>query len=346
MTNKATFPLGQFIELVLEGRKTGIMTLLVCLVLFLTGPAQATTLRFLETIPLPGIEGRIDHLSIDREGRRLFIAALGNNSLEVFDLRRGVRIMSISGLSEPQGVFYDSECRKIYVSNGGDGTLRIYDAVSFRPAGAVSFSGDADNLQFEERTKYLYVGYDTGALGIVDTRTKERVGDIKLAGHPEGFSLEKSGSRIFVNVPAEKRIVVVDRVKQTNVAEWPVACADNFPMALDEARHRLFIGCRVPPKILIYDTETGNKTADLSIGRDVDDLFFDASQKRLYASCGVGSVFVFAQSKPDRYRRIAAVKTQAGARTSLFVPELHRFYVAVPRNGKTPAGIMVYEVGQ
>ncbi len=344
MTNKATFPLGQFIELLLEGRKTGIMTLLVCLVLFFPGPAQATALQLLETIPLPNVEGRIDHLAIDREGQRLFIAALGNNSLEIVDLRRGSRIRSISGLSEPQGVFYDSVRRKIYVSNGGDGTLRIYDADTFQPAGSVSFSGDADNLHVDEKTGRLYVGYGDGGLGIVDLRTGKQVGNMKLSSHPEGFAQEKIGTRIFINIPAEKRITVVDRIRQTNEVDWPVACADNFPMALDEAHHRLFIGCRTPASILIYDTETNRKTAYLRIGRDVDDLFYDDSGRRLFVSCGSGSVFVFAQDKPDSYSLIAEVKTTTGARTSLFVPEKHRFYVAAPRRGIKPAEIMIYEI--
>ncbi len=332
----------------LMGRKTGRAIFIVCLVLFFPDPGQGQSstapLRLLETIPLSGVAGRIDHLAIDEEGQRLFVAALGNNSLEVIDLRNGSRITSIRGLREPQAIFYDAGYSRIYVSNGGDGTVRIYDAIMFRPIDVISFPGDADNLRFEERTKDLYVGYGGGALGIVDTQSQKQVGDVKLAGHPEGFVLEKTGTRGFVNVPAESRVSVLDRMKQKTVTEWPVACAENFPMALDEAQHRLFIGCRVPPKVLVYDTGTGKEKAALSIDRDVDDLFYDASQKRLYVSCGVA--FVFAQEHPDRYRRVAAVKTRAGARTSLLVPEMHRFYVAAPGRGGTPAGIMVYEVGR
>ncbi len=331
-------------------RNAGRTFLLVFLALFfppaVLGQQSAPPLQLVETIQLPSVKGRIDHLAVDVETRRLFVAALGNNSLEVVDLRRGVLVRSISGLSEPQGVLYDSVRRKIYVSNGGDGTVRIYDAGTLRPADVVSFSGDADNLHADEIAGRLYVGYGEGGLGIVDMRTGKQEGSVKLSGHPEGFRLEKVGTRIFANVPAEKRITVVDRIRQASVATWPVACSDNFPMALDEAQHRLFIGCRVPPQVLVYNTETGKKTGALSVGRDVDDLFYDPLQKRLYASCGAGSIFVFAQDEPDRYRKVAEVKTQPGARTSLFVPETHRFYVATPRNGRTPAGILVYDVGR
>ncbi len=331
-------------------RKVWKTFFLVSLALFFPpagqGQQPAPPLRPLETIPLPGVEGRIDHLAIDEEGQRLFVAALGNNSLEVIDLRRGSRIRSISGLSEPQGVFYDSIHRRIYVSSGRDGTVRIYDADTFRPVGIVPFPGDADNLHFDEWTKRLYAGYGDGGLGILDMQTQKQVGDVKLSGHPEGFALEKESTRIFVNIPTRKRIAVVDRMQQTALADWSVVCADNFPMALDEAQQRLFIGCRTPPEVLVYDTETGRQTTAMTVGRDVDDLFFDASQKRLYASCGVGLAFVLAQDDPDRYRKVAEVKTRAGARTSLFVAETHRLYVAAPRNGRTPAGILVFEVGR
>ncbi len=330
--------------------KVRITFFLVCLALFFPpvgqGQQSAPPLRLVETIPLPGVEGRIDHLAVDVKTQRLFVAALGNNSLEIVDLRRASGTRSIGGLSEPQGVFYDSERRTVYVSNGGDGTVRVYDADTFLPAGVVSFSGDADNMRVDETTEYLYVGYGDGGLGIVDTRTQERVSGIKLTGHPEGFVLETSGTRIFINVPAGKRITVVDRMQPTSMTEWPVTCADNFPMALDEAQHRLFIGCRTPSQVLVYNTETGKKTVALSVGRDVDDLFYDPLQKHLYASCGAGSVFVFGQDVPDRYGKVAEVKTRPGARTSLFVPEMRRFYVAAPRYGKTPAGIMVYDVGR
>ncbi len=314
---------------------------------FLTGTlaGQEQRLRLIRTIPLPGVKGRIDHMALDPERQRLFVAALGNNSLEVVDFGTGRRITSISGLREPQGVFYDTRGSHIYVSNGGDGTVRIYDAATFRPAGVVSFSADADNLHFEERTKYLYVGYGDGALGIVDTRTQKLVGDVKLAGHPEGFALERIGGRIFINVPKKRGVSVMDGAQQKAVADWPVTCAENFPMALDEAHRRLFIGCRGPAKVLVYDTETGRQTAEMPIARDIDDLFYDPFDKYLFASCGAGSVLVFVQKDPDHYGLLAEVKTSPGARTSLFDGKTRRLFVAAPRSGGRPAEILVYQVG-
>ncbi len=308
------------------------------------GKQPAVPLRLLEMIELPGVVGRIDHLAIDTEGQRLFIAALGNNSIEVVDLRHGFKTGSIGGLSEPQGIFYDSQQRKIYVSNGGDGNIRIYEADTFHPTGVVSFSSDADNMHVDDKTGYLYVGYGGGGLGMLDVRNQKKTGNVKLSGHPEGFAIEKNGTRIFVNIPTKNRVSVVDRTQGKEIADWPVTCRENFPMALDESQHRLFIGCRIPREVLVYDTDTGKKTVDLTVDQDVDDLFYDGSQKRLYVSCGAGSVYVFAQEDSDHYCEVAVVMTRAGARTSLFVPEMHRFYVAAPRNDGAPAKIMVYEV--
>ncbi len=325
-------------------------TALVVLLLFISVGVKATeserALRYLGTIPLPGVQGRIDHLAIDQEGQRLFVAALGNDSVEIVDLRRGTRVKSISGLKEPQGVFYDGEHRTLYVSNGGDGNVRIFDADTYRSKGFISLSGDADNLHFDGTTGLLYVGYGNGGLGIIDTRTGKLAGDVTLSGHPEGFALERTGPRIFMNIPTGSRISVVNRAQKQATADWPVGCSGNFPMAVDEADRRFFVGCRKPSEVLVLGMETGARTSSLAIGRDVDDLFYDPARKRLYASCGEGRVFAFSQEGPDRYSKIAEIRTRPRARTSLYVPEMHRLFVAAPLSGGMPAGIMVYEVRQ
>src|ERR1043166_4093030 len=89
------------------------------------------------------------------------------------------------------------------------------------------------------------VGYGSGALGIIDVGSGLKSGSIPLAGHPESFQLEQDGPRIFVNVPAANQIAIVDRIKKQVVSTWLLDGAHaNFPMALDEANHRLFVGCR------------------------------------------------------------------------------------------------------
>ena len=307
----------------------------------------AAPLRMVQTIPLPNVKGRIDHLAVDLEGQRLFVAALGNNTLEAIGLQPGKRIHTISGLHEPQGVLYIPEFRKIFVTNGQTGSVEIFNGDSFKLDTNVTFPEDADNIRYDPATKYIYVGYGKGALGIIDVASGKRLGDIKLAGHPESFQLEKSGPRIFVNVPTANHIAVIDREKRLVVAKWPLEnTRANFPMALDETRHRLFVGFRKPAKLAVFDTESGRSVAMLDSAGDCDDVFYDAVHRQIYMSCGEGSIDIFEQRGADHYKAIARIPTASGARTSLFVPELNRLYLAVPQHAGRGAEIRVYEVQQ
>ncbi len=322
-------------------------SLLVLVAMNMTAPSadapQANgSLRLVRRIPLSGVKGRIDHMASDIDGQRLFIAALGNDTLEVVDLRSGKRIQGITGLHEPQDVAYVPEVSRIFVSNGADGSVSIFDSRSLRLAGSITFRDDADNLRYDARGKYLYVGYGKGALGIVDVRSGEIVGDIRLAGHPEAFQLENKGPRIFVNIPSARHVAVVDREKRSVIAVWPLKDSGNFPMALDEKRHRLFIGCRHPASILICDTESGREVSKVDIGSDVDDIFYDDANRQIYASCGEGFVDIIRQTDADHYVVAARMKTAGGARTSRFEPGPMLFYLAVPGESGKNAEIRVY----
>ena len=300
--------------------------------------------RLVQTIPMPDVEGRIDHLAVDLEGKRLFIAALGNNTMEVLDLAAGKRVATIKGLHEPQGIAYVAGLNRIFVANGEDGKCHIYDGGSLKLVDTVDFSGDADNVRYDAGAKHIWVGYGKGALGEMDAASGKRLGDVALKGHPESFQLEKSGPRIFVNVPSAGHIAVVDRQKRAVIATWPVEQArSNYPMALDEAGHRLYIGCRKPPRVLVYDTNTGRVTASVEFVGDTDDLFYDAARKRLYVSGGEGFLSVFEQRGDGQLAPVGKVATAAGARTGLYVPELKRFYLAVPHRGAQRAEVRAYE---
>ncbi len=320
--------------------------LLICCLLSLLATAQVKTpLRLVQTIPLPNVEERIDHLAVDLAQQRLFLAALGNNTLEVIDLKAGQVIKSIKGLHEPQGIAFIPEAKAVYVANGGDGDCPAFAADSLAVLRHVKFAGDADNLRYDPATKLLYVGYGDGAIGIFEALTGKIVGDIKLPAHPEAFALEQSGPRIFVNVPTAKQIAVIDRQKRAVVASWPITEAEaNFPMALDEAHHRLFIGCRKPARVLVVDTSSGKVVTQIECAGDTDDIFYDAQRKRLYVSGGAGFISVLAQTDADHYESITQLATAAGARTSLFVPALGRLYLAVPHRGAQAAAVRVYEV--
>lgn len=307
--------------------------------------ANGVALRMVQAIPLPGVEGRFDHFAVDLQRQHLFVAALGNDTLEVLNLRAGKHFRSIKGLQKPTGIAFAPEFNRIFAASGDGETCEIFNGDTFSLVQSVKSLPDADNVRYDSAAKYLYVGYGDGALAVVDAASGQRLGDIKLAGHPESFQLEKAGARIFVNIPSAGHIAVVDRAKRAVVATWPLEGArSNFPMALDEANHRLFVGCRDPARVLIYDTSSGRVTATLKIAGDTDDLFYDTARKRLYVACGAGFINVFQQHGADRYALIASIATAAGARTALFVPELKRLYVAVPHRGTQGAQIRVYKV--
>ena len=297
------------------------------------------------SIPMPGVSGRIDHLAADVDGKRLFVAALGNNTMEVIDLNAMRVAKSITGLHEPQGIRFLPDRNRVVVANGDDGSTVFYDGTSLAAVHTTKTSGDADNVRYDSKAGRVYVGYGNGSLAVMD-RDGNSVGEIKLAGHPESFQLESAGPRIFVNVPSAGHVAVVDRTKQAVTAKWPVAAAGaNYPMALDEANHRLFIGCRRPARLLVYDTDSGANVASIDIVGDTDDLFYDTSRKRLYVIGGEGFITVLAQQDANHYSPLQKLQTAPGARTGLFVPELSKLFLAVPHRGAQAAEVRVYEVG-
>lgn len=305
---------------------------------------ESPPLRMVQTIPLPNVEGRIDHLTVDLKGQRLFIAALGNNTVEIVDLRAGERTQSIRGLQEPHGVSFIPEFNKLFVANGKSGACDVFDGSSLKHVKSVKLSDDADNVRHDVAAGRIYVGYSNGALGIIDAASGDRIGEIKLEGHPESFQLEKSGPRIFVNIPTAKQIAVVDRQKRAVIVAWPTGdAAANYPMALDEAHHRLFVGFRKPARLVVFDTESGKVVANLESPGDADDIFYDSSRRRVYVSGGEGSIGIFQQKDADHYESMPKIPTAAGARTALFVPELNRLYLAVPHRGSQRAEVRVYE---
>lgn len=305
--------------------------------------AEPATLRLTQTIPLSGVQGRFDHFAMDVLGRRLFVAALGNNTLEVIDLAGGKRIQSVAGMSKPTGLLYLPDSNRILVANGDDGTLKILDGTDFKVVRTVPGFDDADNLRFDPRTKLAYLGYGDGALGLLDTASTTQVATVPLPNHPESFQLEQASPRIFVNVPEAKQIAVIDREKRSVVATWPLAKFQaNFPMALDEPNHRLFTGCRQPARLVVLDTTAGKTVADLAISGDIDDLFFDSALKRLYLFCGAGFIDVIDQRTADTYQVRERIPTRIGARTGFFSKDLSQFYLAVPQRGKEPAELRVF----
>ena len=307
--------------------------------------AQNAPLKPVRTIPLSGVEGRIDHLGFDSASQRLFVCALGNNSVEVVDVRKGERIHSITGLGAPQGVAYVPEVDRLFVANDRGGICKIYDGKSFQAVGELRFEDDADNVRYDETSQKIYVGFGSGGIAIVNAPDGKQVGSIKLSAHPEAFQLEKKGSRIFVNVPNSRHVAVVDRDKGEVVARWKTDLAfANFPMALDEADHRLFVGCRLPSRLVVLNTDSGDVVAKIDISGDCDDLFYDTKRQRVYAVCGAGKIDVIDQIDPNIYRVSTTISTADGGRTGLYISERDVLFVAVPHRGSQQAEVRCYQI--
>lgn len=296
--------------------------------------------------PMPNVHGRLDHLAVDTKHARVIVAALGNDTVEIFQGSANKFIHSITGLDNPQAVLYVPDFDKLVVSDD-NGKVRIYDGTTYKLLNVIDYGedGNADNLRYDPAAKHVYVGYGDGpesAIGAIDPATGKALPEVyKLEVHPESFQLEKSGPRIFANLPeADHTIAVIDR-KTHQMVKWQVAGALNFPMALDETHHRLFVGTRVPPTLFVLDTDSGKTVASLPAVGDTDDVFYDSAFRRVYVIGGAGSISVFQQKDADHYEHIAEIPTSLGARTGFFAGGSSALYGG--RYGSSPLYLAVPE---
>lgn len=300
-------------------------------------------------IPLPNVQGRIDHFGLDPKGQ-LFVSALGNNTEEVIDLGAGIVVHTVTGVPKPQGVAYAPEFNRLFVASD-EGRLYIYDGASFDLITSIDFGDDVDNLRYDAASKRVYVGYgdeEAGAIGVVDAATNKRLDeDFKLGAHPESFQLEASGPDIYVNLPDLKQVAVVNRHTRT-ISRWPLALESNFPMALDEADHRLFVVTRAPARLAVLDTKSGHVVAALPCVQNSDDVYYDSARKRIYIPGGEGYISVFQQKDPDHYDLIARIPSAVGARTGGYFGKGRKgfevLYVAVPARADRGAEVLIYTV--
>jgi hypothetical protein len=306
-----------------------------------TRATEAPALVLEAKIPLGPVSGRIDHMAVDLERQRLFIAELGNDSLGVVDLKARQLLRSVTGLDEPQGVGYVAATDTLYVANAGDGSVRMFQGPELAPMGRIALDADADNVRVDAPANRLYVGYGSGALAVIDAAKREKIEDLRLDAHPEGFQLDPTSVRIFVNLPDARQIAVLDRQAGKQIARWDVPGARaNFPMAVDPGGKRIVVAFRRPARLMALAAADGAVIADVESCGDADDVFIDAKRRRIYLSCGDGSLDVFAAD--GGYARIAHLPTRSGARTSLFVPSEDRLYLAVRASWSEGAAIWVY----
>jgi len=292
------------------------------------GHAADRPLVLERTIPLDGVEGRIDHMAVDLARKRLFVAEFGNDTVDAVDLDTGKVAHRLAGLDEPQGLAYLPGSDLLVVANGGDGSVRMFHGEDLAPAGSIALGDDADNVRVDPNTGRVLVGYGDGALAILDPVSRARIADVQLAAHPESFQLDPQAGRVFVNLPDARQIAVIDLASRRQVASWKVpGLRSNFPMGLDEQATALTVVYRDPSQLVLINPKTGAVIQGVETCGDADDVFFDAKRQQAYVSCGSGVVDVVRKDAAGLHP-IDRIETSSGARTSLFVPELDRLFVA------------------
>jgi DNA-binding beta-propeller fold protein YncE len=309
-------------------------------------------LKLVQTIKLPAdVKGHFDHFEIDLKNQRLFATPEEYKGVLVFDLKTGKLVHTIRGIEKSHAVLYREDLNRLYVTDGEAGDLKIFDATTYALVSSVKLLEDADSIGYDPNTKYLYIDNGGGdvhqtysMLSVVDTTAGKKVTDIKIDGDTlEAMALEKSSPKIYVNNKAKGQVDVVDREKREVIASWPVTkCKGPVAMAFDEANHRLFVACR-DGNVAVLDTQSGKEVTSLSITNGVDDAVYDPASKRLYTAAD-GNVDVYEQTDPDNYKLLAKVPTGPVGRTAKLVPELNRYFVAVPQHGAKSAEVLVFEV--
>lgn len=313
---------------------------------------DSAPLKLVQTLTLPAeAKGNFDHFGVDLKGNRLFATPEDYKAVVVFDLKSGKLIQTMGGIARPHAVLYREDLNRIYVTDGTAGDLKIFDGTTYKLLSSVKLLEDADSIGYDPATKYLYIDNGGGdahqtysMFSVVDTTAGKKLADIKIDGETlEAMALEKSSPKIYINNRAKNQVDVVDRDKRELVASWPVTkCKPNVAMAFDEANHRLFVGCR-SEQMVVLDTQTGKEITALPITKGVDDMVYDPGRKRVYAACD-GNVDAYEQSDPDHYKLLGKVPSGPLGRTARLVPELNRYFVAVPQHGSTNAEILVFEV--
>jgi YVTN family beta-propeller protein len=306
--------------------------------------AEKEKLTLVSKIILPKVSGRIDHISYDSAGHLAFIAALGNNTVEVVNTTTQKVIHTITGLHEPQGIVHISSLKKLVVANGDNGDCVFFDESTYTQSAVVPLKDDADNIRYDAASHLLYIGNGTGSIAVIDAATMKKTGDIALDDHPESFQLSKKLNRMYINVPGADEIEVADLSTNKIVAKWKnIGASSNFPMALDEKNDRLFIGYRSPANLQMINTGTGKDIAVSSCSGDADDVFYNPFDSLVFISAGKGFIDVF-RANGKELTHIDHIKTSAGARTSLLLAAEKKFLLAVPARGSNPAALWIYNI--
>jgi DNA-binding beta-propeller fold protein YncE len=281
----------------------------------------------------------LDHLAIDAKRGRLFVANTVNNSLDIVDLKAAKLLKQVPGQGRIRGIDYSPDVDRIFVGNGTGGVCNTFDGESYRLIKSVALGDDADNVRYNPRSGRIYVVHADSELSIIDVKEFTVRSPIALSRDLGAFKLESGRPRMYLCSKSEGQVVVIDTQKDEVIGKFPVAPAgvgNCAALAIDEPNHRLFVGCRQNPSLVVMDSDTGKVVTRLPIPDDVDDVSFDASRKQIYASCGDGAIAVVRQLGPDRNESLATIPTVMKARTSVLNTADGRLYLAVPRLADRP----------
>lgn len=297
---------------------------------------------------IPEVEGRMGRLAMDQKSGRVYVAALRDGSLRVLDHTMMKVAQVVPELPEPQGVLMLEDQRRLLVTCG-DGSVRVFkiadDGVATEER-KVYLGGEADAVRYDERNKRAWVGHGKFVTSF-DPATGEKSKSIELPAMCDGVAVEQRGGRVFANVGAEGKVVVIDKEKNAIETTWELKEAKgNNPIDLDEDNARVFVAARNPGRLIVLDSKDGKEIARLPIGEDADDLWYDRTGTRIYVSCGggAGEVSIALQESKDKYSMWTREGTAAGARTSVLIPQKRRYVVIAPKSGDTPCFVFIYVI--
>jgi DNA-binding beta-propeller fold protein YncE len=318
---------------------------------------QVAPLRLETSIPMPGIKGDFDHFGADVEGNRLFLAAEEHKTVEVFDLKTGKHLHSVLGFDAPHQIVYVPQNNTILVTDSGPeggnaGYVRVISGESYKIINSIKTLAAADSAGYNPATHLMYA--DTGGteakmdytvVSVIDTPSAKVTNEIKVdSGRVEAIRFEHDGTRMFANLRTKGQVGVYDQKQNKLLANWDIKGAkENVSMALDEANHRLFVVCRKPAALVVFDTESGKQVASLPTVDRADDMAYDSKRKQIYISGGNGFIAVYSQKDPDHYEEIAKVPSGPAAKISIFIPQLDRLYVAASALGTNSAKLLIYK---
>ncbi len=315
--------------------------LLLTASLVMAGPAWAADipLSLIQTIPLPGVDGKLDHLAVDSKGERLFVANKPNNTLDIIDLKTGKLVKQIADQGKISGVAYSADLGMIYAGNGA-GTCNGFTGADYKLAFSTKAPG-ADNVHYNSDNKLVYVGCDE-AMMVLDAKTGTVKTSIPLPGSIHGFKIDQKAGKIYIVLTKPSILGVIDMAKNEVTDKFPLTLSDaGSPIAHDEANGLLFVGCPKKSMVVVFETKSGKELTGVEIPAGIDDIHYDAKLKRIYASCGDGALCVI-EKKNDKYEVIAKLETPKASRTCMFAGG--KLYLGVPKSKDTDGPeIRVYE---